>query len=87
MIIEKLISKNFYQQLLINLEIRFIIINLNFIKIFIKQETKEGINKIFDLFDDDGSNSINLANLRKVAKELGETMSNDELAEMLERAA
>ena len=65
----------------------FIIINLNFIKIFIKQETKEGINKIFDLFDDDGSNSINLANLRKVAKELGETMSNDELAEMLERAA
>ena len=55
--------------------------------IFLKQETKEGINKIFDLFDEDGSNSINLANLRKVAKELGETMSNDELAEMLERAA
>jgi Ca2+-binding EF-hand superfamily protein len=25
--------------------------------------------------------------LRKVAKELGETMSNDELAEMLERAS
>ena len=56
-------------------------------QIFKYQETKEGINKIFDLFDEDGSNSINLANLRKVAKELGETMSNDELAEMLERAA
>ena len=53
----------------------------------IKKETKEGINKIFDLFDEDGSNTINLANLRKVAKELGETMTNDELAEMLERAA
>ena len=39
------------------------------------------------MFDEDGSNSINLANLRKVAKELGETMTNDELAEMLERAA
>jgi Ca2+-binding EF-hand superfamily protein len=51
------------------------------------KETKEGINKIFDLFDEDGSNTINLSNLRKVAKELGETMSNDELAEMLERAA
>lgn len=51
------------------------------------KETKEGINKIFDLFDEDGSNTVNLANLRKVAKELGETMTNDELAEMLERAA
>jgi Ca2+-binding EF-hand superfamily protein len=55
--------------------------------LFKYKETKEGINKIFDLFDEDGSNTINLANLRKVAKELGETMSNDELAEMLERAA
>ena len=78
MIIEKLILKNFYLQLLINQEIKYY---------FINQETKEGINKIFDLFDEDGSNSINLTNLRKVAKELGETMSNDELAEMLERAA
>jgi Ca2+-binding EF-hand superfamily protein len=51
------------------------------------KETKEGINKIFDLFDEDGSGTINLANLKKVAKELGETMTNDELAEMLERAA
>jgi len=39
------------------------------------KETKEGINKIFDLFDDDGTNSINLNNLKRVAKELGETMT------------
>ena len=78
MIIEKQILRSFYQQLQINQEIKYY---------FTKKETKEGINKIFDLFDEDGSNSINLANLRKVAKELGETMSNDELAEMLERAA
>lgn len=64
-----------------------LLFNSHFIFININQETKEGINKIFDLFDEDGSNSINLSNLRKVAKELGETMSNDELAEMLERAA
>ena len=78
MIIEKLTLKNSSQPSLTNQEIKY--------SIFYK-ETKEGINKIFDLFDEDGSNSINLANLRKVAKELGETMSNDELAEMLERAA
>ena len=39
------------------------------------KETKEGINKIFDLFDDDMSGNINLFNLKRVAKELGETMT------------
>ncbi len=51
------------------------------------KETKEGIARIFDLFDDDKSGTINLHNLRRVAKELGETMSTEELKEMLERAA
>lgn len=51
------------------------------------RETKEGIDRIFDLFDDDKTGSINLNNLRRVAKELGETMSLDELKEMLHRAA
>lgn len=51
------------------------------------KESRNGIEKIFELFDDDRSGSINLNNLRRVAKELGETMSVDELNEMLERAA
>ena len=51
------------------------------------RETKEGIDKIFDLFDDDKSGTINLTNIRRVAKELGETMSVDELKEMLTRAS
>lgn len=51
------------------------------------KETKEGIARIFDLFDDDKTGSINIHNLRRVAKELGETMSTEELKEMLERAA
>ena len=51
------------------------------------KESREGINRIFDLFDDDKSNSISIHNLRRVAKELGETMSAEELKEMLERAA
>ena len=51
------------------------------------KESRQGITRIFELFDDDSSNSINIHNLRRVAKELGETMSADELKEMLERAA
>ncbi len=51
------------------------------------RETEEGINRIFDLFDDDKSGTINLDNIKRVAKELGETMSLDELKEMLARAS
>lgn len=49
--------------------------------------TESGINKIFDLFDDDGTGFINVNNIKRVAKELGETMSQEELIEMLERAS
>ncbi len=51
------------------------------------RETREGIDRIFDLFDDDKSGTINLNNLKRVAKELGETMTIDELREMMSRAA
>ena len=51
------------------------------------KETKEGINRIFDLFDEDNTGTINLNNLKKVSKELGETLSVDELRDMLTRAA
>jgi Ca2+-binding EF-hand superfamily protein len=36
---------------------------------------QNGINKIFDLFDDDRSGYINTNNIKRVAKELGETMN------------
>ena len=51
------------------------------------KETRDGIGKIFALFDDDDSGSINLQNLKRVARELGETMTAEELEEMLSRAA
>lgn len=50
------------------------------------KESREGIQKIFNLFDDDRTGTITLKNLKRVARELGETMSEDELREMLERA-
>eukprot|EP00831_Metopus_contortus_P075051 TRINITY_DN6865_c0_g2_i1.p2 TRINITY_DN6865_c0_g2~~TRINITY_DN6865_c0_g2_i1.p2 ORF type:complete len:229 (-),score=71.03 TRINITY_DN6865_c0_g2_i1:64-672(-) len=51
------------------------------------KDTAEGINKIFDLFDDDNTGTINLRNMKRVAKELGETLSPEELKEILSRAS
>mmetsp|Transcript_53216 Transcript_53216/g.61002 ORF Transcript_53216/g.61002 Transcript_53216/m.61002 type:complete len:168 (+) Transcript_53216:64-567(+) len=50
------------------------------------KDTREDINKVFRLFDDDKTGTVTLKNLRRVAKELGETMSDEELMEMIERA-
>lgn len=44
------------------------------------------MKKAFELFDKDGSNSISFDNLRQVAYELGENISDDELREMIHMA-
>ena len=50
------------------------------------KDTREDIDKVFRLFDDDNTGTITLKNLKRVARELGETMTDEELQEMVDRA-
>ena len=50
------------------------------------KDSREDIMKVFRLFDDDNTGKISHRNLKRVAKELGETMTESELLEMIERA-
>ena len=52
------------------------------------KDTREDLKKVFDLFlgDDEKADKIELKHLKRVAKELNENMSEDELNEMITRA-
>jgi len=49
-------------------------------------DSEEDVRKVFDLFDDDKTGYITIQNLKRVAKDLDENMSDAELLEMIERA-
>ena len=50
-------------------------------------QSREDMAKIFNLFDVEKTGYISLNQLKRVARELGETMSDAELLEMIERAS
>lgn len=50
------------------------------------KDTRADIEKVFRLFDEDKSGKISFNNLKRVAKELGENMSDEDLMEMIDRA-
>ena len=49
-----------------------------------KRDPVDEIRKAFQLFDDDHSGYITAKNLRRVARELGENMNDDELQAMID---
>ena len=49
-------------------------------------DSKENINKVFELFDDEGKGQITLEDLKRVREQLGEEVPDAELKEMIERA-
>uniref|UniRef100_A0A1A9VG47 EF-hand domain-containing protein n=1 Tax=Glossina austeni TaxID=7395 RepID=A0A1A9VG47_GLOAU len=50
-----------------------------------EKDTKEEILKAFRLFDDDGSGKITFKNLKRVARQLDEKLTDEELREMIDQ--
>ena len=56
------------------------------IRKILDRDPKDEILKAFRLFGDDEAGKISFKNLKRVAKELGENMTDDEIQEMIDEA-
>merc|ERR1711990_1094622 len=51
-----------------------------------EKDTREDIEKVFKLFDDDNTNKISFRNLARVAEELGKNIDDEEMQDMINQA-
>ena len=49
-------------------------------------KSKEGMAKVFELWDNEGTGVVTFDSFKRIAKELGETLNDDELIEMMHNA-
>lgn len=50
------------------------------------KDTREDLKKVFHLFDDEKTGYISMKNLKRVIRDLGENIDEQELQEMIEKA-
>jgi len=50
------------------------------------KNSRDEINKVFALFDEDETGKISFRNLKRISQELGESLTDEELQEMIEEA-
>lgn len=51
-----------------------------------EKDSKEEVLRAFRLFDDDDTGTISFKNLKRVAHELGENLTDEEIQEMIDEA-
>mmetsp|Transcript_22740 Transcript_22740/g.3741 ORF Transcript_22740/g.3741 Transcript_22740/m.3741 type:complete len:123 (-) Transcript_22740:32-400(-) len=51
-----------------------------------QKDKRSDVDKLFRLFDDDRTGYVTIENLKRIARELGENVNDDDLKEMIERA-